>query len=76
MNSTGRACGIYLEAYSVMPIPGLPLSNAWDYDNQHGMVDEPFDGNAASVMTLGGAIVRGGLAASKYGVFLFVIKMT
>jgi len=60
-----------LDAYSDTPILGLSATSIRYLDNQRDMVYELFDGNVASEMTLGEAIVRGILAAPKYVVSLF-----
>lgn len=48
------------------PILGFSATNVRYLDNQRDMADELFDGNIASYMTLGDAIVRGILNAPKY----------
>jgi len=60
-----------LEAYSDTPVLGLSATNIRYLDDRRDMADELFDGNVASEMTLGEAIVRGILAAPKYVVSLF-----
>lgn len=49
-----------------VPILGLSATNIRYLDNRRNMAEELFDGNIASEMTLGEAIVRGILAAPKY----------
>lgn len=60
-----------LKAYPSVPILGLSATNIRYLDNQRDMADELFDGNIASEMTLGEAIVRGILAAPKYVLSVF-----
>ncbi len=55
-----------LNAYPNAPILGLSATNIRYLDNQRDMADELFDGNVASEMTLGEAIVRGILDPPKY----------
>jgi len=50
---------------------GLSATNIRYLDNQRDMADELFDGNIASEMTLGEAIVRGILNAPKYVLSVF-----
>lgn len=50
---------------------GLSATNIRYLDNQRNMADELFDGNVASEMTLGEAIVRGILPAPKYVTTVF-----
>ncbi|MCD7956754.1 MAG: Helicase associated domain protein [Lachnospiraceae bacterium] len=55
-----------LSIYPDTPILGLSATNIRYLDNQRDMADELFDGNVASQMTLGEAIVRGILNPPKY----------
>ncbi|MCD8347039.1 MAG: Helicase associated domain protein [Lachnospiraceae bacterium] len=55
-----------LTAFPDVPILGLSATNIRYLDNQRDMADELFDGNIASEMTLGEAIVRGFLNPPKY----------
>jgi len=55
-----------LKAYPGVPILGLSATAIRYLDNQRDMSDELFDGNIASEMTLGEAIVRGILNPPKY----------
>jgi len=55
-----------LDIYPNIPILGLSATNIRYLDNQRNMADELFDGNIASEMTLGEAIVRGILNPPKY----------
>ena len=54
-----------LKSYPEVPILGLSATNIRYLDNQRDMAVELFDGNIASEMTLGEAIVRGILNAPK-----------
>lgn len=67
----GKGVENLLEAYPGVPILGLSATNIRYLDNQRDMADELFDGNIASEMTLGEAIVRGILAAPKYVLSVF-----
>ncbi|MGM9625246.1 MAG: Helicase associated domain protein, partial [Eubacteriales bacterium] len=60
-----------LTAYPSAPILGLSATNIRYLDNQRDMTDELFDGNVASEMTLGEAIVRGILNPPKYVLSVF-----
>ena len=55
-----------LRAYPNVPVLGLSATAIRYLDNQRDMTDELFDGNVASEMTLGEAIVRGILNPPKY----------
>lgn len=55
-----------LSTYAATPVLGLSATAIRYLDNQRDMADELFDGNVASEITLGEAIVRGILAAPKY----------
>ena len=67
----GKGALNLLKAYPSVPILGLSATNIRYLDNQRDMADELFDGNIASEMTLGEAIVRGILAAPKYVLSVF-----
>lgn len=60
-----------LHCYPDVPILGLSATNIRYLDNQRDMAVELFDGNIASEMTLGEAIVRGILNAPKYVLSIF-----
>ena len=60
-----------LERYPEVPLLGLSATNIRYLDNQRDMADELFDGNIASQMTLGEAIVRGILNPPKYVLSVF-----
>ena len=62
----GKGVQALLNLYPDAPILGLSATNIRYLDNQRDMADELFDGNVASEMTLGEAIVRGILAPPKY----------
>ena len=55
-----------LKLYTHIPILGLSATAIRYLDNQRDMADELFDGNVASEITLGEAIVRGILSPPKY----------
>ena len=57
-----------------IPILGLTATAIRYLDNQRDMAEELFDGNVASEMTLGEAIVRGILPAPKYVMAAFVYQ--
>ena len=63
-----------LEMYPDVPILGLTATAIRYLDNQRNMVDELFDGNIASEMTLGEAIVRGILNPPKYVLSVFAYQ--
>lgn len=67
----GRGVDALLNACPNVPVLGLSATNIRYLDNQRDMADELFDGNIASEMTLGDAIVRGILAAPKYVLSVF-----
>lgn len=60
-----------LGMYPDAPVLGLSATNIRYLDNQRDMADELFDGNVASEMTLGEAIVRGILAPPKYVISVY-----
>lgn len=62
----GSGVQMLLERYSQVPLLGLTATNIRYLDNQRDMADELFDGNVASQMSLGEAIVRGILNPPKY----------
>ncbi len=62
----GKGVQKLLKYYDNRPILGLSATNVRYLDNQRDMASELFDGNIASYMTLGEAIVRGILNAPKY----------
>ena len=67
----GKGVAALRGMYAEVPILGLSATNIRYLDNQRDMADELFDGNIASEMTLGEAIVRGILAAPKYVLSVF-----
>ena len=67
----GQGVRKLLKAYPDVPILGLSATNIRYLDNQRNMADELFDGNVASEITLGEAIVRGILNAPKYVLSVF-----
>lgn len=60
-----------VEKYPNVPMLGLSATNIRYLDNQRNMAEELFDGNIASEMTLGEAIVRGILKPPKYVMSVF-----
>lgn len=60
-----------LKAYPNAQLLGLSATNIRYLDNQRDMADELFDGNVASEITLGEAIVRGILNPPKYVLSVF-----
>ena len=60
-----------LKKYPDSPILGLSATNIRYLDNQRNMAEELFDGNIASEMTLGEAIVRGILKSPRYVLSVF-----
>ena len=67
----GAGVDSVLKAYPEVPVLGLSATAIRYLDNQRDMTDELFDGNVASEMTLGEAIVRGILAPPKYILSIF-----
>lgn len=63
-----------LSLYPDVPILGLSATAIRYLDNQRNMADELFDGNIASEMTLGEAIVRGILNPPKYVLSVFAYQ--
>ncbi|MCD8398199.1 MAG: Helicase associated domain protein [Lachnospiraceae bacterium] len=62
----GQGVQRLLAVFPDTPILGLSATNIRYLDNQRDMADELFDGNIASEMTLGEALVRGILNPPKY----------
>ena len=67
----GKGVQNLLNAYPYTPILGLSATAICYLDNRRDMSDELFDGNIASEMTLGEAIVRGILNSPKYVTALY-----
>ena len=67
----GQGVQNLLSAFPNAPILGLSATAIRYLDNQRDMSDELFDGNVASEMTLGEAIVRGILNPPKYVLSVF-----
>lgn len=67
----GQGVSALLSAYPSAPILGLSATAIRYLDNQRDMADELFDGNVASEMTLGEAIVKGILNPPKYVLSVF-----
>ncbi len=64
----------FLRLFSNVPVLGLSATAIRYLDGQRDMSEELFDGNVASEMTLGEAIVRGILPAPKYVMAAFVYQ--
>ena len=62
----GKGVERLLERYASAPVLGLSATNIRYLDNGRDMADELFEGNIASEMTLGEAIVRGILPSPQY----------
>ena len=67
----GQGVQNLLTAFPDTPVLGLSATAIRYLDNQRDMSDELFDGNIASEMTLGEAIVRGILNPPKYVLSVF-----
>ena len=63
-----------LALYPKVKLLGLSATHIRYLDNQRDVAEELFDGNIASYMTLGEAIVRGILAPSKYVLSVFAYR--
>ena len=70
----GKGVQKLLSRYDGVPILGLSATNIRYLDNQRDMADELFDGNIASEMTLGEAIVRGILTPPTYVISLYACQ--
>ena len=70
----GAGVNAVLKAYPDVPVLGLSATAIRYLDNQRNMADELFDGNIASEMTLGEAIVRGILNPPKYVMSVFAYQ--
>lgn len=70
----GKGVQNLLDLYPAVPVLGLSATNIRYLDNQRDMADELFDGNIASQMTLGEAIVRGILNPPKYILSMYSFK--
>ena len=70
----GAAVQKLLSLYPNVPVLGLSATAIRYLDNQRDMADELFDGNVASEMTLGEAIVRGILPVPKYVMAAFLYQ--
>jgi superfamily II DNA or RNA helicase len=67
----GKGVQKLLKMYDGVPVLGLSATNIRYLDNQRDMADELFDGNIASEMTLGEAIVRGILNPPTYVISVY-----
>ena len=65
-----------LFTYADVPVLGLSATNIRYLDNQRDMAKELFDGNIASQMSLGEAIVRGILNPPKYVLSMYYYQNT
>ena len=65
-----------LFTYSNVPVLGLSATNIRYLDSQRDMAQELFDGNIASQMSLGEAIVRGILNPPKYVLSMYYYQNT
>ena len=65
-----------LFTYADVPVLGLSATNVRYLDNQRDMAQELFDGNIASQMSLGEAIVRGILNPPKYVLSMYYYQNT
>lgn len=65
-----------LFSYSDIPVLGLSATNIRYLDSQRDMAQELFDGNIASQMSLGEAIVRGILNPPKYVLSMYYYQNT
>ncbi len=62
----GKGVERLFSAYPDVPVLGLSATSIRYLDNRRDMADELFDGNVASEMTLGEAVVRGILTPPEY----------
>lgn len=67
----GESVGKLLKKNKCTPVLGLSATSIRYLDNQRDMADELFDGNVASEITLGEAIVKGILPSPKYVTALY-----
>ena len=70
----GEGVNRLLDMYPDIPLLGLTATSIRYLDNQRNMANELFDGNIASEMTLGEAIVRGILNPPKYVMSVFAYQ--
>ena len=70
----GKNITKFLILFPKVPVLGLSATAIRYLDNQRDMADELFDGNVASEMTLGEAIVRGILNPPKYVLSVFAYQ--
>jgi superfamily II DNA or RNA helicase len=70
----GKGVKRLLDAYFDVSSLGLSATNIRYLDNQRDMADELFDGNVASVMTLGESIVRNILLPPIYNINILLPK--
>ena len=70
----GQGVRRLLSMYSDRPVLGLSATSVRYLDHQRDMADELFDGNIASEMTLGEAMVRGILQPPKYILSIYACR--
>lgn len=70
----GRGVLRLLSLYKNVPLLGMSATNIRYLDEQRDMADELFEGNVASQMTLGEAIVRGILNPPKYVISMYAYE--
>ena len=70
----GKGVSVLLKMFESIPVLGMSATNVRYLDNQRDMALELFDGNIASEMTLGEAIVRGILSPPTYILSVFSYK--
>lgn len=70
----GQGVANLLQTYPQVPVLGLSATNVRYLDNRRDMAKELFDGNIASEMSIGEAIVRGILTPPKYVLSLYSRK--
>ena len=69
--SWGRGVQRLLARFAEIPVLGLSATSIRYLDNRRDMADELFDGNVASEMTLGEAVVRGILTPPTYVISMY-----
>ena len=69
--SWGRGVQRLLACFAEIPVLGLSATSIRYLDNRRDMADELFDGNVASEMTLGEAVVRGILTPPTYVISMY-----
>ena len=69
--SWGRGVQRLLARFAEISVLGLSATSIRYLDNRRDMADELFDGNVASEMTLGEAVVRGILTPPTYVISMY-----